>query len=146
MVTVHAPLLWLSHMKDTNSHLTRWHLTLQPCYFAVKYRWGSEHANADYFSRQTVLASLYRQAPSKGCVGELHPNPTITPHPSPPKQQPPWAKWRKGKGLAVGAHLQDHTSRLCRGSFESVSHPSRPQKRHLSDQRRQLGGVKKEKR
>ena len=52
LITDHALLQRLNRMKDVNPRLTRWYLSLQPFTFEVKYRKGSAHANADYFSRQ----------------------------------------------------------------------------------------------
>ena len=50
LVTDHTPLQWLNWMKDTNPRLTREYLSLQSFTFKVKYKKGSAHANADYFS------------------------------------------------------------------------------------------------
>lgn len=62
VITDHAPLQWLARMKDTNSRLMRCFLALPPYHFTIKYRKESERANADFVSRQTVWASLERQA------------------------------------------------------------------------------------
>jgi len=49
--TDHRALQWLDKMKDTNSRVTRWYLSLQPFRFTVKYRAGSDNIVADYLSR-----------------------------------------------------------------------------------------------
>lgn len=38
--TDHAPLTWLSRMKDSNARLTRWYLSLQPFKFSIQYKKG----------------------------------------------------------------------------------------------------------
>lgn len=50
VVTNHAPLQWLAHMKDTNPRLMQWYLALQPYAFSIRFQKGTEYANADYFS------------------------------------------------------------------------------------------------
>ncbi|XP_073721145.1 uncharacterized protein [Misgurnus anguillicaudatus] len=47
----HKALKWLHEMKDTNSRLTRWFLSIQPFRFIVKYCPGSENKAADFLSR-----------------------------------------------------------------------------------------------
>lgn len=49
IVTDHASLQWLPCMKDTNLRLMCWYLTFQPYRFSIRYRWGRNHANADFF-------------------------------------------------------------------------------------------------
>ncbi|KAL2082862.1 hypothetical protein ACEWY4_020635 [Coilia grayii] len=49
--TDHRALQWLDKMKDTNSRVTRWYLSLQPFRFTVKYRAGPDNVVADYLSR-----------------------------------------------------------------------------------------------
>ena len=49
--TDHRALRWLNTMKETNSRLTRWSLSLQPYRFDVVHRAGRQHANADAMSR-----------------------------------------------------------------------------------------------
>lgn len=49
--TDHRALKWLHQMKDTNSRVTRWYLSLQPFKFEVRYRAGPENITADYLSR-----------------------------------------------------------------------------------------------
>lgn len=48
IVTDHAPLQWLTRMKDTNPCIMCWYQALQPYHFTVKFRKGSEHANTDF--------------------------------------------------------------------------------------------------
>lgn len=50
VVTDHAPLQWLNHMKETNPRLIRWYLILQLYHFTMKYRQGQQHTNTDFFS------------------------------------------------------------------------------------------------
>ncbi|XP_058869672.1 uncharacterized protein LOC131720990 [Acipenser ruthenus] len=52
LVTDHAPLRWLSTMKDSNARITRWYLALQPYMYHMVHRAGKDHQNADYFSRE----------------------------------------------------------------------------------------------
>ncbi|MGH0149802.1 UNVERIFIED_CONTAM: hypothetical protein FKN15_016115 [Acipenser sinensis] len=52
LVTDHAPLKWLSTMKDSNARITRWYLALQPFMYHMVHRAGKDHQNADYFSRE----------------------------------------------------------------------------------------------
>ena len=49
--TDHRSLQWLDKLKDTNSHLTRWSLALQPYNYTVEYRPGKGNGNADALSR-----------------------------------------------------------------------------------------------
>ena len=49
--TDHRALTWLDHLKEDNSRLTRWSLSLQPYQFTVNYRAGKANANADALSR-----------------------------------------------------------------------------------------------
>ncbi len=49
--TDHKALKWLNSMKDTNSRLTRWFLSIQPFRFIVKHRPGVENIAADFLSR-----------------------------------------------------------------------------------------------
>nr|XP_042705994.1 uncharacterized protein LOC122173677 [Chrysemys picta bellii] len=51
LITDHAPLRWIHSMKDTNSRIMRWYLSLQPYDFRVFHRPGKAHTNADFFSR-----------------------------------------------------------------------------------------------
>uniref|UniRef100_K7EYM9 Reverse transcriptase RNase H-like domain-containing protein n=1 Tax=Pelodiscus sinensis TaxID=13735 RepID=K7EYM9_PELSI len=51
LFTDHAPLQWLHQMRDTNSRIMRWYLSLQPYVFTVKHRAGRDNANADALSR-----------------------------------------------------------------------------------------------
>ncbi|KAE8287814.1 Septin-6 [Larimichthys crocea] len=44
-------LQWLNRMKDTNTRLTGWYLSLQPYNFAVQYRAGKDNLVADCLSR-----------------------------------------------------------------------------------------------
>ena len=47
----HRPLVYLNKMKNLNSRLTRWALSLQPFDYTVVYLPGSENVGADYLSR-----------------------------------------------------------------------------------------------
>lgn len=49
--TDHRPLQWLHRMRDFNSRITRWHLSLQPYKFSVRYRAGKDNVIADFLSR-----------------------------------------------------------------------------------------------
>ena len=49
--TDHRALQWLQNVKDRNSRLTRWSLSLQPYRFRVEHRKGRDNANADTLSR-----------------------------------------------------------------------------------------------
>ena len=55
--TDHRALIWLDRLKDTNSRLTRWSLSLQQYKFTVTYCPGITNGNADTLSRfcQTSL-------------------------------------------------------------------------------------------
>lgn len=47
-ITDHVPLQWIYSMKDTNSRIMRWHISLQPYKFEVLHCPGWAHANADF--------------------------------------------------------------------------------------------------
>lgn len=83
MITHNGPLQWLSHMEQTNPHLTQWYLTLQHYWFSVKYRKGWLHANADFFSQQTVNAYLDEKATLErrqvSSLKDSHPHPSRGP-------------------------------------------------------------------
>lgn len=49
--TDHRALTWINSMKDHNSRLTRWYLSLQPFKFMVRHRSGKSNMVADYLSR-----------------------------------------------------------------------------------------------
>ncbi|KAL2081694.1 hypothetical protein ACEWY4_023547 [Coilia grayii] len=49
--TDHRALQWLDKMRDTNSRVTRWYLSLQPYDYTVEYRPGSSNRVADFLSR-----------------------------------------------------------------------------------------------
>ncbi|XP_064399260.1 uncharacterized protein LOC135345747 [Halichondria panicea] len=49
--TDHRALMWLNQLKDKNSRLTRWSLSLQPYRFEVVHRKGVDNSNADALSR-----------------------------------------------------------------------------------------------
>ncbi len=51
--TNHRALMWLNQLKDKNSRLTRWSLSLQPYRFEVVHRKGVDNSNADALSRAT---------------------------------------------------------------------------------------------
>ena len=48
--TDHRALKWLGKMKDTNVHITRWFLALQPFRFEVRYRVRKQNMVADFLS------------------------------------------------------------------------------------------------
>ena len=45
--TDHCALLWMDQLKDGNSRLTCWSLSLQPFNFTVTHRKGPKNGNAD---------------------------------------------------------------------------------------------------
>ena len=49
--TDHRALQWLNRMKDSNTRLTGWYLSLQPYDFTVKYQAGKANLVADCLSR-----------------------------------------------------------------------------------------------
>lgn len=49
--TDHRALQWLNRMRDANSRITRWYLSLQPYEFTVHYRPGATNKVADFLSR-----------------------------------------------------------------------------------------------
>jgi hypothetical protein len=49
--TDHRSLIWLDKLKDSNSRLSRWSLSLQPYDFTVAHRSGADNGNADSLSR-----------------------------------------------------------------------------------------------
>eukprot|EP00731_Ephydatia_muelleri_P013583 Em0007g893a len=51
--TDHRSLVWMDKLKDHNSRLTRWSLSLQPYIFSVAHRTGASNGNADALSRST---------------------------------------------------------------------------------------------
>ena len=51
VVTDHAPLVYLSKMRDVNQRLTRWLLSLQHLNLSIEYRPGRMNMNADCLSR-----------------------------------------------------------------------------------------------
>ena len=54
--TDHRALQWLHRMRDFNSRITRWHLSLQPYKFTVKYKAGKDNVIADFLSRHDMDA------------------------------------------------------------------------------------------
>lgn len=54
--TDHRALQWLHRMRDFNSRITRWHLSLQPYRFTVRYKAGKDNVIADFLSRQDMVA------------------------------------------------------------------------------------------
>ena len=52
--TDHRALIWLDRLKENNTRLTRWSLSLQPYKFKVAYRSGKANGNADALSQATV--------------------------------------------------------------------------------------------
>lgn len=49
--TDHRALAWIHSMKDRNSRLSRWYLSLQPFNFTVGHRKGTANMVTDYLSR-----------------------------------------------------------------------------------------------
>ncbi len=49
--TDHRALTWIQTMKDHNSRVMRWYLSLQPYKFKVRHRPGQQNVVADYLSR-----------------------------------------------------------------------------------------------
>jgi len=49
--TDHRALVWLDSLKDTNSRLSRWSLTLQQYQFTVTHHPGINNDNADVLSQ-----------------------------------------------------------------------------------------------
>ena len=49
--TDHRSLVWMDKLKDSNSRLTRWSLSMQPFNFTVVHRAGQADGNADALSR-----------------------------------------------------------------------------------------------
>ncbi|CAM4543196.1 unnamed protein product [Lepidochelys kempii] len=69
LVTDHAPLQWLTRMKNNNNRLPRWYLALQPYAFTIRHRGGKDHANADFLSpRGMEVPGPDEQEPDLGCV------------------------------------------------------------------------------
>ena len=56
--TDHRALTWINSMKDHNSRLTRWYLSLQPFRFTVRHRSGKANVVADYLSRLPHIVDL----------------------------------------------------------------------------------------
>lgn len=55
--TDHRALTWIHTMKDQNSRVTRWYLSLQPFQFKVQYRARRSNVPADFLSRLPSLVS-----------------------------------------------------------------------------------------
>lgn len=66
--TDHRALTWIHTMKDQNSRVTRWYLSLQPFQFNVRYRARRSNVPADFLSR---LPSLVNPGEEGGNVTEL---------------------------------------------------------------------------
>ncbi|KAM7394882.1 hypothetical protein PAMA_006561 [Pampus argenteus] len=56
--TDHRALTWINSMKDHNSRLTRWYISLQPYRFTIRHRAGKANVVADYLSRLPHIANL----------------------------------------------------------------------------------------
>uniref|UniRef100_A0AAV2KZK7 SCAN box domain-containing protein n=1 Tax=Knipowitschia caucasica TaxID=637954 RepID=A0AAV2KZK7_KNICA len=56
--TDHRALTWMNSMKDHNSRLTRWYLSLQPFLFKIRHRAGKTNVVADYLSRLPHIVNL----------------------------------------------------------------------------------------
>lgn len=59
--TDHRALTWINSMKDHNSRLTRWYLSLQPFRFTIRHRSGRTNVVADYLSRLPHIANLQEE-------------------------------------------------------------------------------------
>lgn len=59
--TCHQALTWIDPMKDNNSRLTRWYLSLQPFQFKVCYRAGKANVVADFHSRFPHMVNLGKE-------------------------------------------------------------------------------------
>jgi transposase InsO family protein len=57
LVTDHSSLQWLKTMKDTNSRLQRWSITMSEYDYEVKHKPGKQHTDADALSRLLPLAA-----------------------------------------------------------------------------------------
>lgn len=66
LVTDHSPLQWMAKIKETNSRVTRWFLSLQAFHFSVVHRLGQRHGNADALSRHDTLWSSFTLARTSG--------------------------------------------------------------------------------
>lgn len=53
--TVDRFLMWMGRLKDTNSRLMRWSLSLQPFDFTVVHRKGPNNGNADGLFEDTIV-------------------------------------------------------------------------------------------
>lgn len=58
LVTNHAPLQWLTRMKNNDTTLLCWYLMLQPYAFTIWQRAGKDHVNADFLSRLGGMEEL----------------------------------------------------------------------------------------
>ncbi|XP_039862407.1 uncharacterized protein LOC120718122 [Simochromis diagramma] len=67
--TDHRALTWIQSMKDHNSRLTRWYLSLQPFRFTIRHRPGKLNVVADYLSRLPHIGHLRVEGDD---VTELH--------------------------------------------------------------------------
>lgn len=56
--TDHRALTWINSMKDHNSRLTRWYLSLQPFRFQIRHRAGKMNIVADFLSRLPHIVNL----------------------------------------------------------------------------------------
>ncbi|KAL5491842.1 hypothetical protein EMCRGX_G017207 [Ephydatia muelleri] len=73
--TDHCSLVWLDKLKDSNSHLTRWSLALQPYNFTVVHPSGSANGNANCLLRTpwTVGTANMFAAGEGRSVADWHP-------------------------------------------------------------------------
>ena len=78
--TDHRALLWMDRVKDSNSRLTRWSLSLQPFDFTITHRKGPKNGNADGLSRMpwgedaaTELAAEEGGSDVEDCMGTSPP-------------------------------------------------------------------------
>ncbi|XP_053333593.1 uncharacterized protein LOC128507002 [Clarias gariepinus] len=54
--TDHRALTWIHTIKDHNSRVTKWYLSLQPYQFKIQHQPGPQNKIADYLSRYPVIA------------------------------------------------------------------------------------------
>lgn len=93
-------------MKDTNLWLVRWYLALQPYRFTIKYRKGTEHANADFFFLDRQCGPAWRGRPTWG--GGVYVSPRSAPRLRLPLQ-PPLPCGRSLRGLNADTTVQHRT-------------------------------------
>ena len=66
--TDYRALQWLDRVKESNTRLTRWSLSLQPYQFELAYRPGNQNGNADGLSRDLWQPASLLQEKGEGNV------------------------------------------------------------------------------